>query len=190
MSVKITADFIPADYTKLEIGGVSGKVYVINYGDWLSTTKTESADGTITGIVLPTGAKATEYDLPRGASIPSTPAVINSGGKSGFTHTVQMFIPTKDQAIKKEIVGQLNYGRVVLIVVLDSSIVAQVFGHDVGMSLTAYEEAPNDPSKGGGIDVTFATPSDVTPENMTPVTFFNTDRATTLADLNDLKTPA
>ena len=48
---------------------------------------------------------------------------------------------------------------------------------------------PNDPSKGGGIDVTFTTPSDVTLENLPPVTFFDTDRATTLAALETLRTP-
>jgi len=55
--------------------------------------------------------------------------------------------------------------------------------------VTAYEEAPNDPSKGGGIDVTFTTPGDVTLENLPPVTFFDTSRTATLAALTALKTP-
>jgi hypothetical protein len=191
MSVSLTTDFDPADCTILEVGGVSGKVYAINYEEWLKSTVTrDPVTGEISAITLATtGEKATLYNLPRGASVVTTPVSVNNGGKSGFTHTVQMFIPTKDQAIKKELVGMLNYGRVVLIVVLDSTIVAQVFGDGVGLQMTGYEEAANDPSKGGGLDVTFSTPGDVTFENLPPITFFNTDRATTLAALTALQTP-
>ena len=187
---KITDDLIPSDCTSLEIGGVSGKAYGINYVDWQTATITRGADGEITAIVLtePT-AFAVVFDLPRGASIPSTPLTVNAGGKSGFMHGVQMFLPVKDQATKKQLAGMINYGRMVWIVVLDSSIVANVFGNDVGMVVSAYDELPNDPSKGGGIDVTFTTPSDVTLENLPPVTFFDTDRATTLAALETLRTP-
>lgn len=187
--MKLETDFSPVDCTSLEIGGVTGKLYLIDYIDWLTATVTRDTDGSISAIALTNqGAKAVEYDLPRGASVPSTPLTINNGGKSGWAHTVQAFIPTKDMAIKKELACYVNYRRVVAIVVLDSSIVAQVFGADIGLQLTAYEEAPNDPSKGGGLDVTFTTPADVTLENLPPSTFFDTDRTTTLEALTALKT--
>lgn len=190
MGIKISSNFAPSDFNSLEIGGVSGKVYIINYEDWLTANITRESNGSITDIALTTiDAAANMYNLPRGASIVTTPLSINNGGKSGFTHTVAMFIPTKRQDIKQQLVGQINYGRVVLIVVLDSSIVAQVFGNDVGLQMTGYEEAANDPSKGGGIQATFTTPGDVTLENLPPVKFFNTDRATTLAALTTLLTP-
>ena len=190
MALELTSDFIPADPCDLEVGGVSGDVYLINYKDWLNATVTKDADGTITAIALTgTGNKAVKYQLPRGASVLNTPLTVNNGGKSGFTHSVQMFIPTKLQALKKEIAGLANYGRVVALVVIDSSVVANVYGQDVGLSLTAYEEANNDPAKGGGLDVTLATPADVTMENLPPSTFFSTDRATTVAALEALLTP-
>ena len=190
MSVKIASDFIPTDPCILEVGGVSGAVYLINYEDWLNATLTEAADGTISAITLVgTGTRAFKYDLPRGASVITNPLTVNNGGKSGFTHSVQLFIPTKSQAIKKEIAGLANYGRVVAIVVIDSTVVANVFGKDVGLSLTAYEEAANDPSKGGGLDVTLSTPADTTLENLPPCTFLSTDRAATLTALEALLTP-
>lgn len=188
--MKLTTDFSPVDYTSLEVGGVTGKLYLIDYVDWLTAAKVfDPATGNITSITLTSvGAKAVEYDLPRGATIATTPLTINNGGKSGFTHTLQAFIPTKDMNIKKELACYINYRRAVAILVLDSSIVAQVFGHDVGLQVTAYEEAPNDPSKGGGLDVTFSTPGDVTLENLQPNTFFDTDRTTTLSAIEALKT--
>lgn len=188
--MKLTTDFIPTDCTDLEKGGVSGKLYLIDYVDWLTATVTKDATtGDITDVTLTnTGAKAVEYDLPRGATIATTPLTINNGGKSGFLHSLQAFIPTKAMDIKKELACYVNYRRAVAILVLDSSIVAQVFGNDMGLQVTAYEEAPNDPSKGGGLDVTFSTPGDVTLENLPPNTFFDTDRATTLAAIEALKT--
>ena len=100
-----------------------------------------------------------------------------------------MFLPTKDQAIKAKLAGYANFSRMVWITVLDATVTANVLGNDVGMRISAYDELPNDPSKGGGIDITFSTPTDATMENLPPVTFFDTDRATTIAALEALLTP-
>lgn len=186
---EISTDFTPADCTDLERGGVSGDLYLINFNDWLTATIVRDADGTITSITLTNpGAKAVKYALPRGAAVPTTPLTVNNGGKGGFAHTVAAFIPTKDQAVKKELASLVNYNRVVAIVVLDATVVSNVYGNDAGLSMTAFEEAPNDPSMGGGVQMTVSTPADVTTENLPPVTFFNTDRATTLAALEALRT--
>ena len=189
---KITTDFSVADCLTLEKGGVTGSLYLINYSDWVTATITEDADKQITNAVLTTvGSKAAFYDLPRGTAInPSSPLTDNPGGKSGYTHGLELFIPSKDQVLKNELSGKLNYGRVVAIIVLDSTIVAQVFGNDVGMKLTAFEENPNDVSKGGGMTVTFGTPTDITLENLPARTFgsgLETDRAATIAILDLLK---
>lgn len=187
---KLDTGFNPADCVSLEQGGVTGALYLINYDDYLTATVTRGVDNEITAIVLTTvGAKAVKYDLTRGASIPTNPATINTGGKSGFLHTVLSFIPTKDMKVKTELTRLLNFGRVIAIVVLDSSVVANVYGNDLGLSLATYEEAPNDPAKGGGIQFTLATPADVTLENLPPATFFDTDRAITLAALEALLVP-
>ena len=186
----ITTDLLPSDCTSLEIGGVSGAVYGIDFEVWKRATITADVDGSISAISLTqTGDKAVKYDLTYGAPIPSTPFTQNNGGKSGWAHTLQMFLPTKDQEIKKELAGYANYGRIIWIVVLDASVTANVYGNDVGMRISAYDELPNDPAKGGGIDVTFSTPTDATLENLPPVTFFDTDRATTIAALDALIVP-
>lgn len=188
MCVLLT-DFNPADCTDLEKGGVTGALYLINYDDWLTSTITANVDGTITDIALTkVGSKAVKYSLTRGATVPTTPLTVNNGGKSGFAHTVATFIPTKDQAIKKELASLVNYNRVVGIVVLDSGVVSNIFGYDVGLSMTSYEEAPNDPSMGGGIQLTLSTPADVTLENLPPRTVKIADRATTIIMLDSLLT--
>jgi len=188
---KVTTDFEPADCFDLESGGVSGDLYLINWDDWLTATKViDAVTKEVSGITLTeTGSKAVKYGLTRGATVPTTPLTVNNGGKSGYMHTVLTFIPTKDQAVKAELTKLINFGRVVAIVVLDSSVVANIYGSDVGLSMTAYEEAPNDPGKGGGLQVTLTTPADTTLENLPPVTFFDTNRATTLAALEALLTP-
>lgn len=188
---KISTDFAPANCIDLESGGVSGNLFLINWEDWLTATITrDPVTMQISSIVLTNqGAKAIKYELTRGASVLTSPLTVNNGGKSGYMHSVATFIPTKDQAVKAELTKLINFGRVIAIPVLDSSVVTNVYGSDVGLAMTAYEEAPNDPSKGGGLQVTFTTPADVTMENLPPVTFFDTDRATTLAALEALLTP-
>jgi len=190
-ATKIVTDFNPVNCTDLEVGGVNGVAYGINYADWLTATITADAvTGAISAVVLTeSGSKAVKYSLTRGGIPTAVEAAINNGGKSGFLHSVPMFLPTKDDALRQEIVTKLNFGRMIWIVVLDSGIVAQVFGNDVGLALTAFTEANVDPAKGGGFDATFSTPADVTSENLPPVEFFVTDRATTLAALETLLTP-
>lgn len=190
---KLTSDFTVSDCLTLEKGGTTGGLYLINYSDWVTADVTGDSDKQITDIVLTTvGAKAVYYDLPRGTAVnPSSQFVENTGGKSGYTNTLEFFIPSKSQALKNEISGKANYGRVVAIVVLDSSIVAQVFGSGVGMKLTGFEENPNDVSKGGGMTITFSTPTDISLEDL-PSRVFGTgleaDRVTTIAKLDALKT--
>lgn len=187
---KIDIGFDPADCVTLESGGVSGALYLFNFNDWLIANITRGLDSAISAITLQgVGAAAFKYDLTRGSSVPSSPVTINDGGKSGFVHTLLSFVPTKDMAIKMQLTKLLNFGRVVAVVVLDSSVVANVYGNDLGLSLLTYEEAPTDPGKGGGIQFTLNTPSNTTLENLPPVTFFDTDRATTLAALEALLIP-
>ena len=190
MSCKINEGLSFVDCTDLEIGGVQGTVYIIDYDVWKRATITKDTNGEISNIVLTqTGDAAYPYVLTRGAPILTSPFTDNAGAKSGWTHSVQMFLPTKEQGTKSQLAGYSNFNRAVLIVILDASVVANVYGSDVGLKVTSYEELPNDPAKGGGIDVTFATPTDVTFENLPPSTVKDTDRATTIAMLEDLTTP-
>jgi len=184
---QLTVDFAPTNCTTNEKGGVQKDLYLINYDDWVTATKTVTADGTYSAITLTTlGSKAVKYELMRGATVPTSPYAEQTGGKSGWTHTLATFINTKNQALKKELASLANYNRVVAIVVVDASIVSMVYGADAGLKLNAWEEAPNDPAKGGGIQLTLATPPDTTLEDLPPVPFFITSRAATLAALEAL----
>ncbi len=186
----ITLGFSVTDCVGLEQGGTSGDLYLINYNDYLTATITEDLDKTITDIVLTTtGAQAFKFELTRGAPVLTSPLTVNNAGKSGYLHNVSAFIPTKDQATKTDLSNLINFGRVIAIPVLDSTVVANVFGNDMGLSMTAYEEAPNDPSVGGGLQITLSTPGDTTFENLPGRTFFDTDRATTIAKLEALLVP-
>ena len=187
----LTLDLIPADCLSSPTGGTTGAAYGISYEKWLSCTLVVAADGSISSITPATGDEFIKYDLTRGATIPTTPLTVNNGGKSGFLHTLQMFVTSKAQDIRDEISGFANYNKLVWIVVIEGADpVARILGADNGLSLTAYDELENDPAKGAGFDVTFSTAADNTLENRPPVNFFDTDRATTLAALETLLTPA
>jgi len=138
----ITTDFLITNQATLEVGGVVGRIFIFNYDEWVMSTITK-VSGVITDIELAsTGAKSTEYALARGSIVPATPLTVNNGGKGGFVHTLPIFIATKSQAVKNELVSKINLGRSVIVVLLDSSIVAQVFGDGVGLQMTAYDELP------------------------------------------------
>lgn len=188
---KISGDFIPADCRDFGVGGTTGAVYLVDHEDWLNATLTSDADNTITAIALATGAEGFKYDLVRGGAVPSTPFTKNNAGQSGYAHTVQMFVsPSDKQAIKDQWTGYGNYRRVVAVVVLDHQDVSQVYGRTTGLEISAYDELPNDPSVGGGFTITLTTPTDTTLEVAPADKFFNTDRATTISDLEALLTPA
>lgn len=188
---ELTIDLIPSDCVSLPTGGTTGAAYGISYEKWLNAVLTVAADGSISAIEPAVGDEFIKYDLPRGATIPTTPLTVNNGGKSGFAHTLQMFVSSKAQDLRDELAGFANYNKLVWIVVIEgTNPVARIVGAENGLSLTAYDELENDPAKGGGADVTFSTPADNTLENRPPVNFFDTDRATTLAALTALETPA
>lgn len=80
MSCKLTTDVTFADCTNLEAGGTTGLAYGIDIEDFRTATVTREPDGTITNIVLTTpGAKAVKYDLPNGATVPTSPLTVNNG---------------------------------------------------------------------------------------------------------------
>jgi hypothetical protein len=188
---KIDIGFAPADCFDLGVGGVTGNMYLINYDDWKTATITRDVDGTITDVVLTTvGAAAFKYELTRGGSVPATPFTKNNGGKSGFAHAVVSFIPSRLQAIKAEFAKLANFNRVIAILVMDSNVaVSEVYGDESGLELTAFDETPGDPAKGGGIQPTLGTPTDTTLETLPPVNFTDGARATTIAKLELLLIP-
>ncbi len=182
---EISLGFSPADCFDLDIGGVTGDMYLINYEHWKTATITRDPDGTITDVVLTeSGAAAYKYELTRGGSTPAAPLTRNDGGQSGFAHSVVSFIPTRSQATKSEFAKLTNFGRVIAILVMDSdTAISEVYGDDSGLVLTAFDETPGDPAKGGGIMPTLGTPADTTLEVRPPINFNDGARDTTVAKL-------
>ena len=193
---QLTTDLTPTDCRDLGVGGLTGAVYFIDYEAWSRATKTPDSGGNggIEAITLNgTGDKAIKYDLFPNSMTPDSPFTKNDAGQSGFTHTVPMFIsPSNKQAIKNEWVGYGNYRRVVAILVTNNDVdsVAMVYGRTTGLELSAYSELPADQSTGGGFTITLTTPTTTTLEVAPADAFFNTDRATTVAALEALLTPA
>ncbi len=187
MGCKLLSDFEVPGCTGLGRSGVSGVVYLLAYEAWQGSARIEdSSTGEISGVTLKTGDKAVKYTLPITAPVPSTELVKNTGGKSGFKHTLVMYIPSASQTLKSELVSTVNFERLVAIVVLDSEEVANVYGSDSGLVMTSYGETPADPANGGGLMVTLST-IETGLENLPPVTFKKTDRPTTLAALEALR---
>ncbi len=193
MPCQLTTNYTPSDCRDLGVGGTTGSVYFIDYDAWSRATLNAAAsgDGSIDGITLNgTGDKAIKYDLFPNSMTPDSPFTKNDAGQSGYTHTVPFFMsPSNKQTYKNDWVGYGNFNRVVAIIVMNNSEVSQVYGRTTGLELSAYSELPADQSTGGGFTVTLTTPTTTTLEVAPSDSFFNTDRATTIAALEALLTP-
>ncbi len=167
---KLTKNFEIADCAGLPAGGVTGRVYLFDFDDWLSGTPDRAEDGTITGLTLADEAKGVRYALPVDSPMPSNEPVRNAGGLNGFKHTLEMYIPKVTQALRKEFVGLNNFGRCVAVVIKDSDQVANMYGSDSGLVMTSFIESPADGAVGGGAKVILASPENGM-ENYSAVTF-------------------
>ncbi len=186
---KITSNLSISDCTSLPNSGVTGPVYLVDYDDWLACTVSEDeTTKDISDITPPSGVKFVKYDLTRGGAVLTNPLTVNAGGKSGFIHTAEMFVPTKLQKMRSELMPYINFKRLVAIFLLDGYPVARVYGRELGLVVSVFDEPQNDPAMGGGFKMTLTTPGDTTMETLPPYNLLKTDRAVTLELLESLLT--
>lgn len=146
--------------------GIGDFFVLINKSDIVSYSYNTISE--ITAITLLNGAIGYKYDMPKGSgNLTPSVAYRESGSFSGFDHSITANVFDTSQLARKEL-EKFNRNRVVaLIPILAGGF--ELFGRDVGLTLSELDEMPADSDTGGTINVTISTPDYVSSEPSLPV---------------------
>ena len=183
---KITAGFIVADCDGPAIAGTSGRVVLVSFTD-IDRTKSTVANNVISTIVLKSGAKAYEVDSLPNAVVGDSPVTVGTYVAT-FQHTLAVRIFKKSEAAKK-FVNQLPTARVIAIVENNErgakgEVKYEVYGWNSGLTMTELAAA-TEMTDGVAYQIGLGS-SSVAQEKTLPMSFFNTDEATTDEAVNAL----
>lgn len=176
---KITAGFIVADCDGPAIAGTSGRVVLVSFTD-VDRAKSTVANNVISTIVLKSGAKAYEVDSLPNAVVGDSPVTVGTY-VSTFQHTLAVRIFKKSEAAKK-FVNQLPTARVIAIVENNErgakgEVKYEVYGWNSGLTMTELA-ATTEMTDGVAYQIGLGS-SSVAQEKTLPMSFFNTNEATT-----------
>lgn len=144
----------------------------------------DGTDGSITSITNPTGVNAWQFDVPPGALIPASNPIVSEGNYTKNEHSLNFPIIITNQAAKNA-AGAMARSKVVIVYMKDTG-EGEVLGNEQGLTVTAGAYEPNNNDTGGMIPLELKS---VRNETRMPLSYFNTDEATTLAEYKALVTP-
>lgn len=176
---KITTGFIVADCDGPALAGTTGRVILVSFTD-IDRAKSKVAANVISEIVLKQGAKGYEVDSLPNAVVGEAPITAGTYVTT-FQHNLTVRIFKKSEAAKK-FVNQLSTARVVAIVEnnergAEGEVKYEVYGWNSGLSLTDLTDS-TEMTDGVAYQIGLGT-SGVAQEKSLPLSFFNTDEATT-----------
>lgn len=155
------------DCSAVPIGGVTDNIILINYVDWIAGTVVVDVGVTeeITSIALDTGAQGYEFSVAQsGSLIPSDVLRVVAGGMSGFDHQLDATISDTSQ-LQRENIAKMRFGRIVgIVTTLDGK--SAVYGQNVGMLLSDFQDLQGDATKGGTLQFILKTTDTQSPETM------------------------
>jgi len=166
--------------------GTADRAIIINLDDIESVTYGAN-DLVVEAITLKDTKVAYQIDGINN-SIRPTATLVQLTFKKMFDHMVQMIGFDISPTVKKSLTEGLE-GRYVIITEnlfkgTAGNSAFEIYGLTVGLELTVLSKDPNNQDTQGGFDFTFATNKNKEPRM--PLTFFDTDYATTKALLDDL----
>lgn len=187
---KINIGFTQEACTKPAIPGTAPRVILISYSD-VDKGRSTIANNIISQMVLKTGMKGYEVDSLPDATVGEV--TLNAGTYSntlGHNLTVRIF--EKSEAAKKFGNGLVN-SKVIAIVENnehgeDGEVKYEVYGWESGLKLSAVTSTTTMDDNVAYL-YTLSTPSNGR-EGTLPISFFNTDEATTDAAITSLLSPA
>lgn len=165
--------------------GIKDYVYLVNFDDF-SENQVLTEDGTsheITALTLASGTQGYKFEAPQGSLhiIPSSPFRAATG-RNGFDHTLDIRAQDVSQ-LSRENIEKLLYNKVVAFVPLSNGKYL-LYGRNVGMRISDYQENPGDADIGGTIQFVLKTPDNDPPEMGAPHVVAST------YDITELDTPA
>jgi hypothetical protein len=148
--------------------GIGNYILLINKEDLDNGAITEDAvSKEIETITLASGTLAYKFESSKGSVqiIPSSPFRAVSA-IDGFDHTIDVRAIDISQLSRENIV-KMRFQKVVAIVPLTSG-KAMMYGRNVGMRISDYQENPGDADTGGTIQFVLKTPENDPPEIAAP----------------------
>ena len=171
------------DCASIVQGGIGDVVYLINKEDLDEGSVTIDTGVTeeITAIVLDAGTYAYAFEAPKGSLhvIPGSPLRAVTA-LDGFDHTLDIRATDASQLSRLNI-AKMRFQKMVAIVPLASG-KSLLYGQNVGMRISDFQDNPGDADTGGTLQFVLKTPDNDPPEIATPVVIASTfDPATLLA---------
>lgn len=167
MSVKIDRGSA-FDGTALTQAGIGNYVLLINKEDLDNGAITvDGVSKEIETITLDAGTYAYKFESSKGSVqiLPSAALRVISA-IDGFDHSIEVMALDVSQ-LSRENIQKMRFQKVVAIIPLVSG-KSILYGRNVGMRITAFDEKPGDADMGGTIKFTLKTPDNDPPEIYTP----------------------
>lgn len=186
----ITAGNAPACDAPI-VGGTNEIMLLMNFNEIASYTENGTTK-VIEDITMATTKRAWEF---QGQLLSNEPKYSLVGKKYNnlYKHEIKFLCFDVSPAAKLNL-EKMAKGRLTAVIqynykgILEDS-AYDVYGKEAGLYVTALERNPNDPDNQGAIVVTLSS-RDESLESRMPVSFFDTDYATTKALVDSLTTPA
>jgi len=156
------------DCAAITQAGIGNYVLLINKEDLDNGAITEDAiSHEIETITLDAGTYAYKFEAPKGSVhiIPSSPLRIVTA-IDGFDHTIDMRAVDVSQ-LSRENIAKMRFQKVVAIIPLTSG-GAMMYGRNVGLRISDFQENPGDADTGGTIQFILKTPDNDAPEKYPP----------------------
>lgn len=168
------------DCANLEQAGIGNYVLLINKEDLDNGAITEDPTShEIDTITLDTATYAYRFDSAKGSVhiVPSSPYRAVTA-IDGFDHTLDIRALDVSQ-LSRENIAKMRFQKVVAIVPLANG-KSLMYGRNVGLRISDYQENPGDPDTGATIQFVIKTPESDPPEIATPHIIADTFDITTL----------
>lgn len=183
---KISSDILASCENPLQTGTVDRAV-VINKDDIESVVYNLTNKMIVEDIVLKAGKTAYQIDGINNSIMPKATLIQQTFAKV-YDHVVKM-IGFDISPTTKENLEFMKYGKFVVIAEnvfqgTAGNSAFEIYGLNVGLEITILEKDPNNVDTQGGFDFTFATNKNKEPKM--PLTFYDTDFATTKALVDGL----
>jgi hypothetical protein len=156
------------DCAAISQGGIGDYALLINKEDWDNGAVTlDAVTHEIDSITLDAGTYAYKFESSKGSVhiIPASPFRAVTA-IDGFDHQVDIRALDVSQ-LSRENIAKMRFQKVVAIIPLANG-KSMVYGRNVGMRISDYQEAPGDPDLGGTIQFVLKTAESDPPEIYPP----------------------
>ena len=173
------------DCTTISQGGIGDYLYLVNKEDF-DNYQVFTIDGTskeMTALTLASTTQGYKFQSSKGSAqiIPSSPLRAVTA-LDGFDHTIDVRVLDVSQ-LSRENIQKMRFQKVVAFIPLLAGGFL-LYGQNVGLRISDYQENPGDADTGGTIQFVLKTPDNDPPEKAVPLKVAST------YDITELDTPA